>query len=57
MPPGTPELPDDRDYDNPDDSHLDEVLVDAISIADGADNEVMARLLQCLLWTHYHLTR
>lgn len=56
MPPA-PDLPDDRDYDNPDDRYLDEQLVDAINIADGADNEVMSHLLQCLLWTHYQLTR
>jgi hypothetical protein len=57
MPPGSSDLPDDRDYDNEDDRHLDEQLEDAIAIADGADNELMAGLLQCLLWTHYHQTR
>lgn len=50
-----PEAPDDRAYDDADDQYLDDALVDAIAIADGADNEVLAHLLRCVLWLHWQL--
>ena len=48
------DIPDDREYDREADAELDQALVDAIAAAEAADNDYLARVLQCELGSHYY---